>query len=105
MSWVGPTECTQDGQGGLGPQETLGCARPMKWGQKLFVIPECTQDGQGGQGPQETQGRTRRTVANMLPPPPLREARVGSGVSGGRNPRRTPLAGSPTGVKPDPGVS
>ena len=69
------------------------------------MIPECTQDGQGGQGPQETQGRTRRTVVSMLPRPLLREARVGPGVSGGRNPRRTPLTGSPTGVRTDPGVS
>ena len=53
------TECTQDGQGDLGPQETKGCTSfDSKDKQLSAASTECTQEGQGGHGPQETQGRT-----------------------------------------------
>ena len=57
-------ECTQDGQGGSGPQETQGrttsyIIRGIAHGAQT----ECAQDGQGGSGPQETQGCT---IANDL---------------------------------------
>ena len=69
------TECTQDGQGGFSPQEslrrtgrderlfTLGPGPTEKSGlgrPPLCLTTECTQDGQGGLGPQESLGRTKR---------------------------------------------
>ena len=69
------TECTQDGQGGLGPQESLGCTEQDETPRPLGLAParkdglgwpppcpvaECTQDGQGSLSPQESQGRTER---------------------------------------------
>ena len=73
---VVPTECTQEGQGGLGPQETQGCTK-LDWADRTSpAFPECTQDGQGGQSPQETQGRTGRNKVGG-PPPPLESAQDG----------------------------
>ena len=99
---TGPTECTQDGQGGISPQETQGCTRPTKEGRGRVVDLECTQDGQGGFGPQETQGRTGRFEASRRPPPPWPGAWVNPGVGSGRDPRRTPLAVGPAGEGSDP---
>ena len=54
-----PAECTQDGQGGHGPQETHGRTRANYIDMSASVPHmECTQEGQGGSGPQETQGCT-----------------------------------------------
>ena len=50
-------ECTQDGQGGFGPQETQGRTETYIVSRTAHGHPvECAQDGQGGSGPQETQG-------------------------------------------------
>ena len=98
---TGPTECTQDGQGGISPQETQGCTKPTKEGRGGVVDLECTQDGQGGFGPQETQGRTGRFEACKRPPPPWPGAWVNPGVGSGRDQRRTPLAVGPAREGPD----
>ena len=67
------TECTQDGQGGLGPQESPGRTEQDKRPGTVRPTPaakggvgrphpcrttNCTQDGQGGLCPQESPGRT-----------------------------------------------
>ena len=74
---VAPTECTQEGQGGPGPQETQGRTRRDGTGRMPLAFPECTQDGQGSHGPQETQGRTGRVRVGVPPPPPLLSAAPG----------------------------
>ena len=52
-------ECTQEGQGGFGPQESQGHTEKYTIGPAAHGRPEeCAQDGQGGSGPQETQGCT-----------------------------------------------
>ena len=49
-------KCAQDGQGGIGPQETQGCTDfDSKDKPTPAALKECTQEGQGGLGPQETQ--------------------------------------------------
>ena len=83
------TECTQDGQGGFSPQESLGRTERDK--RPLLLDPastqkgdlgrppqrlttECTQDGQGGFGPQESLGRTNRSESPQpLGPGPMVE--------------------------------
>ena len=52
-------ECTQDGQDGIGPLGTQGCADlDGKDTPAQAALKECAQEGQGGLGPQDTQGRT-----------------------------------------------
>ena len=82
-------ECTQDGQGGHGPQESLGrtgrdeCPWPLgpaSTESGLGTPPFCltterTQDGQGGLGPQESLGRTMREEWPQSPAPAPAEKR------------------------------
>ena len=66
--WTAPgssTECTQEGQGGSGLQETQGCTNFNATSKPRPPDPkECTQEGQGGLGPQETQGCTNQDKAD-----------------------------------------
>ena len=77
-------ECTQDGQGGIGPQETQGRTDFGSKDKLLSAAPtECTQDGQGGLGPQETQGRTKPINVDWTAPGSSTECtQEGQGGSG-----------------------
>ena len=62
-------ECTQDGQGGIGPRETQGRTERYNVSRAAQEHPaECAQDGQGGLSPQETQGCTsyRRPTSTTI---------------------------------------
>ena len=83
-------ECTQDGQGGTGPQETQGRTDLDSKDRPLSAAPtECTQEGQGGLGPRETQGRT--VLITGQPLDPRRSApRKARAALAPRNPRVAP---------------